>query len=264
MRSLMSTAVICLVSLSAPLARGGDCPSQTLVVDSVVPGGEALVCPCFAVGEIAMTIHEVPRAPGGGDVTLASVQIQWANLFGLPGTSTQGAIIIYDLNQTGPVDPSTLTPIVEFPDPQLSAGFLNQFDFAGRPIVLPKSRFGIGLEYSTSTAGCFFCSSIVNDTDGHADAPDTIRNWVFTAGDWETAASLGVDGDWVIRAIVEVCEEAPPDPDLDGDDDVDGFDLALLLGAWGGCPAKGACPADFDGNGMVNGFDLAILLAAWG
>ncbi|MGH7290128.1 MAG: hypothetical protein ACREJT_02880 [Myxococcota bacterium] len=50
---------------------------------------------------------------------------------------------------------------------------------------------------------------------------------------------------------------------MNGDDVVNGFDLALLLGAWGICPKTGDCPADLDGNGIVNGFDLAILLAAW-
>jgi hypothetical protein len=53
--------------------------------------------------------------------------------------------------------------------------------------------------------------------------------------------------------------------DLDGDGDVDGLDLALLLGAWGACPTPPtACAADLDDNGGVNGLDLALLLAAWG
>lgn len=53
--------------------------------------------------------------------------------------------------------------------------------------------------------------------------------------------------------------------DLNGDGVVNGFDLALLLGAWGACPARpAACPADLDGNSIVNGVDLAILLASWG
>ncbi|MCA9284963.1 MAG: CRTAC1 family protein [Phycisphaerales bacterium] len=53
--------------------------------------------------------------------------------------------------------------------------------------------------------------------------------------------------------------------DLDGDGDVDGADLGLLLGAWGNCPTAGAatCPADLDGNGTVDGADLGILLGAW-
>jgi probable HAF family extracellular repeat protein len=68
----------------------------------------------------------------------------------------------------------------------------------------------------------------------------------------------------------------PSNPaDLNGDGTVNGFDLALLLGAWGRCPPSlpgppveqgggSSCPADLDASESVNGFDLAILLAAWG
>jgi hypothetical protein len=52
--------------------------------------------------------------------------------------------------------------------------------------------------------------------------------------------------------------------DLNDDGIVNGFDLALLLGQWGPCPARGECAADLDGNDIVNGFDLAMLLAVWG
>jgi hypothetical protein len=51
--------------------------------------------------------------------------------------------------------------------------------------------------------------------------------------------------------------------DLNGDGDVDGFDLAVLLAAWGPCLFS-SCPADLDGSGGVNGIDLAILLGQWG
>lgn len=47
--------------------------------------------------------------------------------------------------------------------------------------------------------------------------------------------------------------------DLNGDGQVDGIDLALLLGAWG--PGSGA--ADLNRDGQVNGLDLALLLGAW-
>jgi hypothetical protein len=52
--------------------------------------------------------------------------------------------------------------------------------------------------------------------------------------------------------------------DLDGDGDVDGFDLASLLAAWGACPKSGSCAADLNDDGVVNGFDLAMLLSEWG
>ncbi|MFO0874282.1 MAG: hypothetical protein U0575_09960 [Phycisphaerales bacterium] len=52
----------------------------------------------------------------------------------------------------------------------------------------------------------------------------------------------------------------PPVPgDLDGDGDVDGADLGILLAAWG---ASGGV-ADLDGSGAVDGGDLGVLLANW-
>jgi len=53
--------------------------------------------------------------------------------------------------------------------------------------------------------------------------------------------------------------QSPPTlPDLDGDGDVDGADLGLLLAAWS---REGA---DLDGDGSVGAGDLRLLLAAWG
>ena len=48
--------------------------------------------------------------------------------------------------------------------------------------------------------------------------------------------------------------------DLNGDGQVDGVDLGLLLGAWGTAnPA-----ADLNGSGNVDGVDLGLLLGSWG
>jgi hypothetical protein len=52
--------------------------------------------------------------------------------------------------------------------------------------------------------------------------------------------------------------------DIDGNGEVDAFDLAILLGSWGQCPPADHCPADMDGDGEVGAFDLAILLGNWG
>ena len=51
------------------------------------------------------------------------------------------------------------------------------------------------------------------------------------------------------------------DPDLNGDNAVNGADLGLLLAAWGPCVG---CPADLNGDGVVNGADLAAVLGSWG
>lgn len=47
--------------------------------------------------------------------------------------------------------------------------------------------------------------------------------------------------------------------DLNGDGQVGGADLGVLLGAWG-VPGS----ADLTGDGTVDGADLGVLLGAWG
>ncbi|MFG0274649.1 MAG: autotransporter-associated beta strand repeat-containing protein [Phycisphaerales bacterium] len=54
--------------------------------------------------------------------------------------------------------------------------------------------------------------------------------------------------------IAPACEA-----DLDGSGAVDGADLGLLLGAWGGSGAE-----DLNGDGAVDGADLGLLLGDWG
>jgi hypothetical protein len=48
-------------------------------------------------------------------------------------------------------------------------------------------------------------------------------------------------------------------PDLNGDGSVDGQDLGILLGSWGGSGSS-----DLNGDGSVDGQDLGILLGSWG
>lgn len=50
--------------------------------------------------------------------------------------------------------------------------------------------------------------------------------------------------------------------DVDGDGDVDGADLGLMLGAWG--PAAPGAAADLDQDGDVDGADLGLMLGGWG
>ncbi|MDZ4755889.1 MAG: FG-GAP-like repeat-containing protein [Phycisphaerae bacterium] len=58
---------------------------------------------------------------------------------------------------------------------------------------------------------------------------------------------------------ITISRERPCSPDLTGDGTVDGADLALLLGQWGG---RGS--ADLTEDGLVDAADLAIMLGAWG
>ncbi len=61
-----------------------------------------------------------------------------------------------------------------------------------------------------------------------------------------------------IDAFADVASAGSNAGDLDGDGDVDGADLAILLADWG----RGG-GSDLDGDGTVGGADLTILLANW-
>jgi hypothetical protein len=51
--------------------------------------------------------------------------------------------------------------------------------------------------------------------------------------------------------------------DLNGDENVDGADLGIMLSDWGVVPL-GGCLADLNGDGLVDGADLGIMLSQWG
>ncbi len=63
----------------------------------------------------------------------------------------------------------------------------------------------------------------------------------------------------IIPAAGEVTCPTPNPNDLNNDGLVDGADLGILLGNWGGAGA-----GDIDGSGTVDGADLGILLGGWG
>lgn len=61
------------------------------------------------------------------------------------------------------------------------------------------------------------------------------------------------------RALVIADDTLPCLGDLDGDMLVDGADLTVVLGQWGG-----AGSADLNGDGTVDGADITVVLGAWG
>ncbi|MFZ9881038.1 MAG: hypothetical protein ACO3QC_06520, partial [Phycisphaerales bacterium] len=89
-------------------------------------------------------------------------------------------------------------------------------------------------------------------------APTSNMRVRFVARDLNTGSLVeaGVDD---FRVIDVDCTPSNP-ADLDGDGNVNGADLTILLGAWGSSNAA----YDLDGSGSVDGGDLAVLLGSWG
>ena len=84
--------------------------------------------------------------------------------------------------------------------------------------------------------------------------------------DYETKSSYAVTlntGNVSVNHTLTIDEVTRHPADLNGNGQVDGADLATLLGAWGSCTDP-ECSADLNGNDQVDGADLATLLGAWG
>ncbi len=63
-----------------------------------------------------------------------------------------------------------------------------------------------------------------------------------------------------VRVYAAGCTDSPCIGDLNGDGQVNGADVGLMLAAWG----SGDPTADLTGDGLVNGADLGLLLGGWG
>ncbi len=117
---------------------------------------------------------------------------------------------------------------------------------------------GTGWYTWTSTA------TLVADVQGWINNPSANFGWLVQGNETTLKSvkkfdSKEMPGGATSPKLTVVFE--PPIPvlgDLTGDGDVDGGDLGILLGYWGGSGA-----ADLDESGTIDAADLAILLGAW-
>ncbi len=102
----------------------------------------------------------------------------------------------------------------------------------------------------------------VNDCDDDCDLdPTKTGPGVCGCGVPDDPTDSDNDG---VPDCQEVCVELPPCPaDIDGSGNVNGVDLAILLGFWGIAGPPGF-PGDLDCNGVIGHGDLALLLLSFG
>ena len=116
--------------------------------------------------------------------------------------------------------------------------------------VLSSTAHGGGFDVFWNTIDC---GGATYSTGGGFTLGGTIGQ--HDAGPAMTGGGFVVSGGfWAATNAPGVCVG-----DLDGDGQVSGSDLAILLGQWGG-PGS----ADFNGSGTVDGADIGTLLGAWG
>ena len=212
--------------------------------DSLMGGDNATICPCFVAGEEAAVWLTSPC-----DGNIVGIQIFWRSLLGGAQVSLEDSIIVYSggsFPNAGPVKD-------EFLAPALQDGGLNEFRYEDEnqtiPINIPVTageEFVVSLKFFNDSST--LNPSILFDDSGITPGKNTVR---LANGQWRSAESLGVTGDWIIRAIVD-CTGAQTGSSClqDGSciDNVTEAESDLLGGVWSGpgsscatVPCFGAC-----------------------
>lgn len=268
--------------------------------DSLVDGGQANVCPCFAANEEAAVWLTSPC-----DGNIVGIQIFWKSFFGGAQPSVEESIRVYNAGNF-PVPGSLKKELLA---PVLTDGGLNEFRYEDEnqtiPISIPvtsNETFVVSLRFFNANANNFFAGTVVNDNAGCLPGKNTVK---VNGTTWQNACSLGVSGNWVIRAVVD-CATGPTGavclPDGSCADGLTEADAIALGGQFRGagtqcatvtclgacfvpstsaclqfdkatCDAIGGqwqgpgttdcdpCPADINGDGKLNFFDVAAYIA---
>lgn len=180
------------ISVSFSWAAAGTCPEEPPLFNFT--GAGEVVCPCFVAGEEAGVVL-TPPAGTVYPIEVLRIGITWGSQFGGAPTSLEQALNIYD---SGLPDPGT--PVQTLPGPQLTDGFINEFDleaFASTAII-NAAPFAVSLQFFNDNAGSFFAPSVVHDGNGCQAGKNLVK---AIPGGWSDACALGVTGDWVMYAV---------------------------------------------------------------
>ena len=165
---------------------------QEVVVknDSVTDFSEAIILPGFASGEKAAAWLTTPCQG-----QILRVQIFWRSLLGGAADSLQESIEIFEAGSF----PTPGTVLLELAGPLMVDGALNEF-IVPFPIAVEQNQtFVVSLKFFEAPPA--LGPSVVTDTDSCQAGKNGI--FAIPPSEWKNSCSLGVSGDFVIRAVVE-------------------------------------------------------------
>jgi hypothetical protein len=176
--------------LLAPGLVSAQCPEEPQLQNYT--GGGQVVCPCFIEGEHAGAIFDLP--PSEFPIEIVKVGIGWGSQFGGQGSQLEDSINLYE---GGLPDPGA--PTFTFNGPQLTDGFINEFDLTtqGGNRVINSSPFTVTLRFLNDSTP--LGPSVVHDGNGCQVG----KNIVFDKNNlsWKDGCTLGIGGDWVFYVI---------------------------------------------------------------
>lgn len=191
-------AVVPILALVA-LLLGIPANAQEVTVqnDSVTDFEQVAIQAGFASSEQAAAWLTSPC-----DGTLVAVQVFWRSFFGGAADTLGDSIRISEAGAFP--TPGTLLALLS--GPLLSDGFLNEYRFLDQggkiPLLVPLDEdqgFVVAFKFFDPPPG--LGPSVVTDVDGCQAGKNGI--FAIPPSTWFSACSLGVSGDFVIRAVVD-------------------------------------------------------------
>ncbi len=173
-------------------------------------GSGTVACPCFAVGEEAGAVLDVPASEY--PIEILKIGIGWGSQFGGAGQTQEQAIHIYSAGLPNPG-----VPIFSLVGPILTDGVINEYDISTIPgtKTLAGGPFVVSLEFLNGNAGNVFAPSVVHDGNGCQFGKNVVK---AIPGGWNDACALGVSGDWVIyvkyRSLKSIVAGSPANVDF--------------------------------------------------
>ena len=185
----LACVVIVLIAFATPAFA--QCPEKGPTNSH--DGIGQVACPCFLAGEQAGVVFDVPAEDY--PIEILRVGVGWGSQLGGAALQTETAIHIY-----GGVLPDPGAPLFTLTGPQLSDGFVNEFDLAtqGGPAAVSSGPFLVALEFANSNSGSPFVASTILDANGCQAG----RNAIFAIpGGWIDGCMAGLTGDWVFHIV---------------------------------------------------------------
>ncbi|MGH8173772.1 MAG: DUF11 domain-containing protein, partial [Rhodanobacteraceae bacterium] len=177
--------------------------------DSLVDNSSGVIVSGFVPGESAASWLTSPC-----DGSVVAAQIFWASGAGDAEPAIEDTVIVYragDFPEPGENE-------AQIDGPVLNDGFLNEFRYLDEGNTIPldvavvqAETFVVSLTFLESPPSVG--PSVVRDTDGSTPSGNALYGDIGFGNQWYDAAMIGINGDWVIRAVVD-CESIPTAADV--------------------------------------------------
>ncbi|MEO7326465.1 MAG: hypothetical protein ABIW82_16720 [Dokdonella sp.] len=195
------------LGLMLAFATSAGANEVTVKNDSLVNNSSGSIQAGFAAGEKAASWLTSPC-----DGNIVAAQIFWRSLTGGAPISSEDSIDIYRAGTF----PTAGALAQELAGPQLNDGVINEFRYLDENNTIPLSvpvtqneTFVLALTFSEApnpTEG----PSVVSDSGGIQPNRNAIYADLGSSFSWFSNTTLGVNGDWVIRAVID-CQAVSTD-----------------------------------------------------